>query len=323
VFEAVNFTDLSTNTPTSWTWTFTPSTVTFLSGTTAASQNPEVSFDAGGYYTVELEATNTVGSDSEIKNDYINVSEGMTTTTSATPDELCVGDWTQLEAVPNGGTGSYTYTWTSVPAGFNSTIANPVAYPDETTTYYVEVYDGVVTANGDVGVTVNPLPFITLGDWPDMLCNVGVPPIQLTALPGGGTYSGTGVSATGVFITSIAELGWNVITYTFEDINGCINSAQDSIYVDDCVGVDELNALEATINLYPNPSMGSFTLESEEIMERIEIIDQSGKMVMMRKINAKSTMISALRAKGFYYIRIYTENQNALPSMTTKAFIIK
>ncbi len=71
--ETVTFTDLSTNTPTSWSWIFTPSTVTFVGGTTASSQNPEVQFNAAGDYTVELTATNISGSDAETKVDYIFV----------------------------------------------------------------------------------------------------------------------------------------------------------------------------------------------------------------------------------------------------------
>ena len=71
--ETVNFTDLSTNSPTSWAWTFTPLTVTYTGGTTANSQNPQVQFDNAGDYTVELFATNSGGSDTETKSDYIAV----------------------------------------------------------------------------------------------------------------------------------------------------------------------------------------------------------------------------------------------------------
>ncbi len=320
--DTVSFTDLSEHNPTSWLWSFIPTDVTYVNGTSETTQNPDVTFGSSGYYNVELTATNNVGSDSELKSGYILVYGTLAVTTTASPDELCEGDWTQLNALPSGGSGIYTYSWTSTPAGFTSSLQNPVVFPDMTTTYHVEVDDGTNTINDEVTVTVNPLPEIILGDWPDMLCNVGVPPVQLTAAPAGGTYSGTGVSITGVFISSIADTGWNVITYTYEDANACENSAQDSIYVDDCVGVGELNGANNIVNLYPNPSMGSFTIESEQIIERIEIIDQTGKMVLMRKVNDKATAISALRSKGLYFVRIYTENPNALPTVVTKEFII-
>lgn len=69
----VTFTDLSTNTPTSWAWLFSPATVTYTGGTTPASQNPQVQFNEPGNYTVQLTATNAGGSDIEIKTDYIGV----------------------------------------------------------------------------------------------------------------------------------------------------------------------------------------------------------------------------------------------------------
>ncbi len=67
----VTFTDQSSGSPTSWAWTFSPTTVTYVGGTTSASQNPQVQFNAAGPYTVTLLATNGLGNDSEIKTNYI------------------------------------------------------------------------------------------------------------------------------------------------------------------------------------------------------------------------------------------------------------
>ncbi|NIM16060.1 MAG: PKD domain-containing protein [Candidatus Aminicenantes bacterium] len=68
--DSVDFTDLSTNVPTAWDWTFD-------GGTPAAStdQNPTITYNTPGTYTVTLTATNSVGSDTETKVDYINVAE--------------------------------------------------------------------------------------------------------------------------------------------------------------------------------------------------------------------------------------------------------
>jgi PKD repeat protein len=71
--QPVLFTDLSTNVPTSWSWSFNPGTITFFNGTNANSQNPQVQFNAVGLYSVTLTATNAYGFDSEIKTNYINV----------------------------------------------------------------------------------------------------------------------------------------------------------------------------------------------------------------------------------------------------------
>jgi PKD repeat protein len=62
----VTFTDLSINTPTSWNWSFGD-------GNTSSASNPLYVYSAPGIYTVNLTATNTAGSDSEVKTDYITV----------------------------------------------------------------------------------------------------------------------------------------------------------------------------------------------------------------------------------------------------------
>lgn len=70
---AVTFTDLTINAPTSWTWSFSPNNVVFVGGTNAGSQNPQVQFTALGQYTVTLSTSNSYGSDTEIKSNYISV----------------------------------------------------------------------------------------------------------------------------------------------------------------------------------------------------------------------------------------------------------
>ena len=68
----VNFTDLTTGGPVSWNWSFTPATVTFLNGTSQSSQNPQVSFNTTGYYTVSLTVSDGTTNDTETKTDCIH-----------------------------------------------------------------------------------------------------------------------------------------------------------------------------------------------------------------------------------------------------------
>jgi len=64
----VAFTDLSTGSPTSWSWSFGD-------GGTSAAQNPSHQYTAVNAYTVSLTVQNAQGQDSETKPNYITVSE--------------------------------------------------------------------------------------------------------------------------------------------------------------------------------------------------------------------------------------------------------
>jgi PKD repeat protein len=320
--DTVFFTDLSANTPDWWLWTFTPATVTYANGTDENSQNPDVVFDEVGYYTVQLVAANDGGQDTMIKVDYIEAREALSVVVSATPDEICVGEPSQLEAVPSGGSGTYTYSWTSDPEGFSSDDNNPVVTPTETTTYFVEVDDGEHIVNGDVQVVVNPLPEITLGNWPDELCHMQEPPVQLTATPEGGTYSGDAVTPDGIFSPEEAPLGWNVITYTYTDGNGCENSAADSIYVDDCVGIRDHHA-SSDVLIFPNPNKGSFTIKSSSPVSKVEIIDTKGNTVFTKDTSGKEFRISSILSKGIYFVRIHISDSDNNISIVYKKLIIK
>jgi PKD repeat protein len=73
IAETVTFTDLSQNLPTSWAWSISPATYMYAGGTNSTSQNPQVQFSALGSYSVTLTATNAYGSDTEVKSNYIHV----------------------------------------------------------------------------------------------------------------------------------------------------------------------------------------------------------------------------------------------------------
>ncbi|MDP1622684.1 MAG: PKD domain-containing protein [Bacteroidales bacterium] len=105
VGQTVTFTDLSSNAPTSWAWSFNPPTVTYVGGTTASSKNPQVQFSALGMYTVTLTATNAYGSDAEIKTNYINVTNCTYTTLPFTenfPGTTIPNCWSQVDNQGNG-----------------------------------------------------------------------------------------------------------------------------------------------------------------------------------------------------------------------------
>lgn len=68
--QQVQFTDLSTGDPTAWSWDFDNDGVV-----DSTTQNPTHAYTAEGFYTVSLTVTNSEGSDTETKENYIHVSE--------------------------------------------------------------------------------------------------------------------------------------------------------------------------------------------------------------------------------------------------------
>jgi len=109
----------------------------------------------------------------------------LTCNPAANPATICRGEQSHLFAMASGGSGDYTYEWSSNPPGFNSSLADPVVSPDQTTIYTVSVNDGEYIVNGNVTVNVHPLPV------PDAGSNQNIPYGTPTVLQGSASQ-GTG-----------------------------------------------------------------------------------------------------------------------------------
>jgi len=133
----VNFTDLSINGPTSWVWDFGDS-----NGST--QQNPGHTYIANGLYTVELTASNAIGTNNLVQSALVYVN--MPTAPVTVDDLICENNMANLTA-----TGSGTLNWYNVVTG-GSIINTGSSYTtpplSTTTTYYVEDVITSPTLNG-------------------------------------------------------------------------------------------------------------------------------------------------------------------------------
>jgi hypothetical protein len=130
-------------------------------------QDITFSFDASGLSLGDYHANYTISSN-DPDNPQIIIPVTMhvaniAAVVTADKDSLCYGGSTTLHATVTGGSGNYTYSWTSDPAGFVSTESDPVVSPLVTTTYYVEITDGNITVNNNITITVVSLPVVSLG----------------------------------------------------------------------------------------------------------------------------------------------------------------
>ncbi len=75
--DRVDLTDLSSFSPSSWAWTISPASFSFVSGTNASSQHPKVVFNAAGTYSIQLTATNATGTDVATKPNSIVVNNSI------------------------------------------------------------------------------------------------------------------------------------------------------------------------------------------------------------------------------------------------------
>jgi len=85
-------------------------------------------------------------------------------------------------------------------------------------TVFVRVENNGCYIVEDVLLTVYPIPVITINA-PAVVC-ANADPIMLTAMPMGGTFSGSGVTGN-MFDPAMAGMGVHTITYTFTSTDGC------------------------------------------------------------------------------------------------------
>jgi hypothetical protein len=143
VGDCINFTDQSTNNPSSWSWTFSGAATA-----TSTSQNPtNICYNSPGTFAVTLIATNVNGTGSLTKTGYITVNPPPAAF-AGNPVTICSGQQTTLT-----GSGGVNYLW--LPGNLTTPTINVT--PLTTTTYTLNVVDAFgCTGQAFVTVTVQP-----------------------------------------------------------------------------------------------------------------------------------------------------------------------
>ena len=128
--DMIDFTDLTINEPTSWSWIFEGGTPE-----TSEEQNPDsVTYMTPGVYSVTLTATNTGGTDTELKDDFIIVNAGTPPITDFYADvtEISPGDSVNFFDLSTGNPTQWIWTFDGgQPAGSSQKNPTNIVYPAE------------------------------------------------------------------------------------------------------------------------------------------------------------------------------------------------
>lgn len=205
--QTVQITDVSTDTPTSWSYTIEGVGV-------ETSQNPLVTFTMAGVYNITLIASNASG-DSGPAVQTITVN-ALPVVTAPAQTDVCAGGFITLS-----GAGASSYVWTG---GVNDGVAFA---PSTSTTYVVTGTDANgCSSSASASVTVNALPVVSISGT-NAVCLGGA--VTLTA-SGADSFLWQGVTNNSEFTdsptvnTTYTVVGTNAVT-------NCTNSASQAVTV--------------------------------------------------------------------------------------------
>jgi hypothetical protein len=185
------------------------------------------------------------------------------------------------------GTGNLSFTATNPATGGAPITATITVTPSYTN-------NGVTCVGTPTSftITVNPLPVVSAGTLPSRIC-ISDTLVKLNGTPVGGSWSGIGTSGTN-FIPTATNIGSYALTYTYADINGCVNRATITANVQACEERNRDLENEAVI-LYPNPNSGQFNLRINST--RFNVLG-------MKVYNAAGQLMSVKQYGGLVYGRV-------------------
>jgi hypothetical protein len=209
---------------------------------------------------------------------------------------ICAGSTTTLTASGN----VSTYAWVSGPA-----TASNVVTPSVTTTYSVIGTNSLGCQSNVVTnmVTVNTLPTVTAVSNASLLC-VGQT-ASLTA-NGAATYLwNTSATTTVIAVSPTVNTNYTVTGTT----NGCSNTFTLAQAVSPCTGIQSLTNGTSLISIYPNPSNGMYTIETENATT-INVVDVLGKVVYTQKLGEGKYNINLTNLNnGLYILKADSDGQ--------------
>lgn len=176
-------------------------------------------------------------------------------------------------------------------------------------TYVFTVTDLNGCSYADSVVLLDPMPTPVTFSLPfESLCTYHNAVTLSGAVPTGGVYSGNGVTGS-EFDPGQTGSGMQVILYTFTDANNCISTAQDTLLVDPCLGIEEESPI--SVSMWPNPASNQLMVTSEVKLDCITIRSLSGQ-TLQKLVPAETSVtldLSEISAGTYFVVFDYSGKQ--------------
>lgn len=305
--QPVTFTDQSTNTPTSWLWAISPATGwTFTTGTTT-SQNPVVTFNTAGQYTITLTATNATGSDQEVKTNYITVTSSTAPCTAAST--ATCGNQSEYIAGVVLNTINSTSTCSNYTSQTNTTTLTKGSAYTATITTAIVGSTNAAFIDDELAVWID---FNDDNDFNDVGERIGYSIATANAFNTTFNFTVPATAATGSvkmrvrFHYSGADVGDGPISPCGTSTYGEVEDY--NITIVGTAGLDESVIFDA-VSIYPNPVNNTLNADLSQIeMDglQVELLDVTGKVLAIQT-NVSGTIAQfdmSNFAKGMYHVRL-------------------
>jgi len=212
------------------------------------------------------------------------------------------------------------YSWSSNPAGFTSTSANPIVSPGSTTMYSLTVTQGSTgcSNNGSVIITVNPLP---VAEWTvsNTLQNYAFK-VKDSSLSSSSYAWDFGDGSSRVYGYREGHVFPKNQSYNIKllvtNSNTCVGE-KDSLLSVTVSGVAPVLPGTLGIDMYPNPASDQLNLKFNKVLNEtvtIIITDQLGRTVASKQFDGKQSELQinvSAFAKGVYTINVQTNSNGS------------
>lgn len=347
--DTVHFTDLSINCPLSWNWQFTPATVSFLEGTSNSSRNPVVQFNQTGAYEVRLTVTNGAGSNTLSRTAFILSGGYNLPFTSSFENGLDTQHWTVINT-----DGGRTWDTIHVPGTMNGTKSvwmnffsysalntrDQLVSPPMDFTNYVSLTltfhhayaqrgslkdSLIVYISEDCGLNWTRL----LAAGPDGTPNAFVtfPPASYAFYPTSSNDWCGGSYGVGCYSLNLTPwVGKKNVKLMFESFNRSGNNLFiHDVQVNGTVGLPDSEKIKSIFRIFPNPSNGQFTLETNQKSPpaTLTIYNINGMKIYTSVLpelpsGYRHNINLYQYPKGVYYIQMIMDNEIQIEKLIVK-----